>query len=74
MILRLEGYDNDRKFPVYGFGAKFNKELSHAYPLNNNRDDVRELKLYLFFIELAWWFLLLSYNIQLFNLTLIYLA
>ncbi|CAB4383829.1 unnamed protein product [Rhizophagus irregularis] len=35
----LEGYDNDRRFPVYGFGAKFNKELSHAYPLNNNRDD-----------------------------------
>ncbi|GBB89250.1 hypothetical protein RclHR1_15930002 [Rhizophagus clarus] len=35
----LEGYDYDRKFPVYGFGAKFNKELSHAYPLNNNKDD-----------------------------------
>jgi len=35
----LEAYDYDRKFPVYGFGAKFNKELSHAYPLNNDRDN-----------------------------------
>jgi hypothetical protein len=44
---RLEGYDYDRKFPLYGFGAKFNKELSHAYPLNNNKEDVRELKLFI---------------------------
>jgi hypothetical protein len=44
--LRLEGYDYDRKFPVYGFGAKFNKELSHAYPLNNDRDDVCEFILH----------------------------
>ncbi|CAI2170259.1 16459_t:CDS:10 [Funneliformis geosporum] len=32
----LEGYDYDRMFPVYGFGAKFNGVLSHTYPLNNN--------------------------------------
>ncbi|CAG8470176.1 2681_t:CDS:10 [Funneliformis caledonium] len=32
----LEGYDYDRMFPVYGFGAKFNGVLSHAHPLNNN--------------------------------------
>ncbi|RIA94905.1 Copine-domain-containing protein [Glomus cerebriforme] len=32
----LEGYDYDRMFPVYGFGAKFNGILSHAHPLNNN--------------------------------------
>ena len=43
VLFRLEGYDYDRMFPVYGFGAKFNKELSHAHPLNNNKEKVREL-------------------------------
>ncbi|RHZ85957.1 hypothetical protein Glove_58g32 [Diversispora epigaea] len=32
----LEAYDYDKKFPVYGFGAKFNGVLSHVYPLNND--------------------------------------
>ncbi|CAG8805659.1 8090_t:CDS:2, partial [Dentiscutata erythropus] len=32
----LEAYDYDKRFPVYGFGAKFNRVLSHIYPLNND--------------------------------------
>ncbi|CAG8544816.1 12004_t:CDS:10 [Acaulospora morrowiae] len=32
----LESYDHNRRFPVYGFGGKFNGVLSHVYPLNNN--------------------------------------
>ncbi|CAG8479914.1 12441_t:CDS:2 [Acaulospora colombiana] len=32
----LESYDSDKLFPVYGFGGKFNGNLSHAHPLNNN--------------------------------------
>ncbi|CAJ0843923.1 3753_t:CDS:10 [Entrophospora sp. SA101] len=34
-----KAYDYDRLFPVYGFGAKFNGILSHAYPLNNNHQN-----------------------------------
>ena len=35
----LTKYDKDQKFPVYGFGAKFNDEVSECFPLtfdNNN--------------------------------------
>ncbi|CAG8599394.1 2361_t:CDS:10 [Paraglomus brasilianum] len=32
----LQQYDRNKKFAVYGFGAKFNHVLSHAYPLNND--------------------------------------
>ncbi|RHZ58585.1 hypothetical protein Glove_372g61 [Diversispora epigaea] len=32
----LESYDCNKKFPVYGFGAKFNGVLSHVHPLNND--------------------------------------
>ncbi|CAG8495519.1 2593_t:CDS:10 [Diversispora eburnea] len=36
----LEAYDYDKKFPVYGFGAKFNGVLSHVYPLNNDHKHI----------------------------------
>ena len=33
----LESYDTDRKFPVYGFGARLpTGETSHCWPLNGN--------------------------------------
>ncbi|CAI2192152.1 2782_t:CDS:10 [Funneliformis geosporum] len=32
----LEKYDSDKMIPVYGFGGKFNGNLSHTYPLNDN--------------------------------------
>ncbi|CAH1760497.1 9172_t:CDS:10 [Entrophospora sp. SA101] len=35
--IRTYGYD--RLFSVYGFGAKFNGILSHAYPLNNDHQN-----------------------------------
>ncbi|RIA95184.1 Copine-domain-containing protein [Glomus cerebriforme] len=35
----LEQYDSDKKIPVYGFGAKFRRNVSHAYPLNHNFED-----------------------------------
>ena len=42
MFFRLETYDDDKKIPVYGFGAKFNgnTNVSHLHPLNNNFEDV----------------------------------
>ncbi|RHZ54751.1 hypothetical protein Glove_423g24 [Diversispora epigaea] len=35
----LEAYDYDKKYPVYGFGAKFNGVLSHVHPLNNDYEN-----------------------------------
>ena len=34
-------YDNDQKFPAFGFGGKFygNAEVSHCFPLNGNPND-----------------------------------
>jgi hypothetical protein len=34
-------YDNDQKFPAFGFGGKFygNPEVSHCFPLNGNPND-----------------------------------
>ena len=34
-------YDNDQKFPAFGFGGKFygNSEVSHCFPLNQNPND-----------------------------------
>ena len=34
-------YDNDQKFPAFGFGAYFNgsPEVSHCFPLNGNLED-----------------------------------
>ncbi|KAF9577353.1 hypothetical protein BGW38_007481, partial [Lunasporangiospora selenospora] len=32
----LECYDTDKKFPVYGFGAKVNGTVSHCFALNGN--------------------------------------
>jgi len=34
----LENYDNDKQFPVYGFGGKMTalNEVSHCFALNGN--------------------------------------
>ena len=34
-------YDNDQKFPAFGFGGKFNgnSKVSHCFPLNGNPND-----------------------------------
>ena len=29
-------YDEDKKVPLYGFGAKINRQISHCFPLNGN--------------------------------------
>ena len=38
----LEPYDNDKNFPVYGFGGipvfMGKKDVSHCFPLNGNLD------------------------------------
>lgn len=37
----LQNYDNDQKFPLYGFGGKLRgaKEASHCFALNGNMFD-----------------------------------
>ncbi|KAF9433844.1 Copine-8 [Entomortierella beljakovae] len=32
----LQGYDTDKKFPVFGFGGRINGQVSHAFALNGN--------------------------------------
>ncbi|KAG0251739.1 Copine-9 [Mortierella polycephala] len=32
----LQCYDTDNKIPVYGFGARINGQVSHAFPLNGD--------------------------------------
>jgi hypothetical protein len=29
-------YDSDKRFPVFGFGAKFNGQISHCFPVGNS--------------------------------------
>ncbi|KAJ3127835.1 hypothetical protein HK098_005729 [Nowakowskiella sp. JEL0407] len=35
----LESYDNDQRCAAYGFGAVYNGEISHCFPLNGNEKD-----------------------------------
>src|SRR5690606_33945713 len=34
----VSAYDSDQKFPVWGFGAKINNDVSHDFPLNFSDD------------------------------------
>jgi hypothetical protein len=36
----LQCYDTDKRFPVYGFGGRINGQVSHAFPLNGNPNNV----------------------------------
>ena len=35
----LLNYDSDKEVPLFGFGGKFNRQLSHCFPLNFNPQD-----------------------------------